>query len=169
MKMTLCKKEMKYLLIVVISLFIFFLWWYNRYEKFCETEECRIDMGVITHLKNVVKVLAPEATNYEIQPGAESVTINKEKIYICMRNPTTGVLYPFDILLYVTLHEISHVLSKTYSTKTHNDEFKQNFTKLLNRAFERHVLSQNVSIPDDYCKKQSSGSIIESLLGMFNR
>lgn len=146
------------ILIIIIVIFITLLlifWTTRNYERFCETEECQADVDTIKHLKNVLKNIAPEVTNYDIKPGTESVTINKEKIFICLRDPDNGQMYPFDILLYVTLHELAHVLSKTYSTKTHNLEFRNNFDKLLKRAYEKNFLPVNVTIPDNYCKKKT--------------
>jgi hypothetical protein len=141
------------------------VFWISRnQEPFCNTKECVIDNSTLDHLKNILKTLVPEATNYSIQPGKESVTVNKENIYICMRNPNNGELYSFDILLYVTLHELSHVMSKTYSTKSHNDEFQTNFKKLLDRAYEKNFLPREVNVPDDYCKVKSEG-----FLNMFSK
>jgi hypothetical protein len=135
---------------IIISLFMILK---KKNEQFCNTEECRVNMNVIDHLKNVLKSIAPDAPNYTIYPGNESVTVNKEHIYICLRDPTNGSIYSFDILLYVTLHELAHVFSKTYSTKSHNSEFKTNFEKLLKRAYEKNLLPENISIPNNYCKK----------------
>lgn len=140
-------------LLIIGSIIVFIL--VKKHESFCDTEECKADSSTIVHLKNVLKSVAPDAPNYDIQPGAESVTVNKENIYICLRNPNSGELYTFDVLLYVTLHELAHVISKTFSTKSHNNEFKNNFMKLLKRAYEKNLLSSNVSVPDDYCKKKS--------------
>jgi WLM domain. len=136
--------------LIVLIVFLFL----DRKEKFCDTD-CQVDISVINHLKNVVKTIAPEIVNYEILPGKESVTVNKEKIYICLRDPKTKGIYSFEILLYVTLHELAHVLSSTYSTKSHNTEFQNNFSKLLKRAYEKNFLPPNTVIPDDYCKPVS--------------
>jgi WLM domain. len=140
---------------MMLALIITFIIWKVTYESFCSTSECKTgDEDTIRHLKHVLQTVAPDAPEYDIKSGKESVTINKEQIYICLRNPNTSILYPFDVLLYVTLHELAHVFSKTYSTKSHNDEFKTNFSKLLNRAYGKNLLSTNVVVPDDYCKKK---------------
>lgn len=140
------------LIIAGLLLATFFILGLQR-ESFCTTEKCRIDQDMIRHLKSTLNVIAPDSPYYEINPGSESVTVNKEQIYICLRNPDKNTVYPFDILLYVAIHELAHVFSKTYSTKSHNDEFKSNFEKLLKRAYDKNLLSQTVVVPEDYCKK----------------
>lgn len=144
------------ILYLIMSLSLFFVVYFlflNRKESFCD-EDCQEDSRTIDHLKDILRTIAPEIVNYNIHSGSESVTINKEDIYICMRDPKTKKMYSFDVLLFVTLHEFAHVLSKTYSTKTHNDEFTNNFTKLLRKAYEKNFLLSTTSIPEDYCKQK---------------
>lgn len=119
-----------------------------------------LDDQYLKRLKSVINQVCPSLKNYEIFQGNQSVTVDKKKIYICMRSPKDGYLYDFDILTYVTLHEVAHVLSKTYSTRSHNEEFYQNFASILNKAYSLNLLKPNIQIPDDYCK---SDGLLSSL------
>jgi len=145
-----------YGLLGIVIVLVVLLWVPNisNRETFCGPT-CQEDLRVIEHLKSILRSIAPEIVNYNIQPGDESVTVNKENIYICLRDPKNNQLYPLDILLFVTLHEFAHVLSKTYSTKSHNGEFKTNFNNLLKQAYTKNFLTSTIVIPDDYCQKDN--------------
>jgi predicted metal-dependent hydrolase len=99
----------------------------------------------------VVKQVYPPAEQLHIAPGSESVTIEKRKIFLCLRDKQ-GVYYPFDVLLYVLLHELAHVVSKSYSP-SHNKEFKDNFEALLQRARDYGYLLKITHVPENYCKQ----------------
>jgi Golgi nucleoside diphosphatase len=107
---------------------------------------------VLQQLKQQMQAIGgvglPEFT---LLAGNKSYTINKRNIFICLRHPVTQELYSFNTLLYVALHELAHVLSKTYSTKNHNDEFYKNFHTLLKRAESLYLLPVNYEVTDSYC------------------
>jgi hypothetical protein len=80
-----------------------------------------------------------------------SMTVGKQNVYICIRDPKTGNFYHHDILVYVLLHEIAHVITDTYSIKTHDSAFYKNFNFLLKKALEKNILSEIPKVPNDYC------------------
>ena len=145
-----------YVILGIVVILCLLMWTFMpvkfKKETFCDAQ-CQEDVKIIAHLKSILRMIAPEIVNYNIQPGIESVTVNKENIFICLRDPKTKKIYPLDILLFVTLHEFAHVLSKTYSTKSHNGEFKNNFNNLLKQAYKKNFLTSNIVIPDDYCQQ----------------
>ena len=122
------------------------------------------DYERIKKLQALVSLVNPEFADLKIFPGKESVTVDKKKIYICLKDPVTKEFYPFDVLIYVTLHEIAHVLSKSYSIETHNLEFEKNFQNLLTEAYKVGILQNEVVVPNNYCTKEKRTEIWKWLL-----
>lgn len=144
------------ILAIVCILTLVILYWRRHRETFCDDTniECKQDEDVINQLRHLATSICPLLSHIEINSGNESVTINKERIYLCIRDPKTKELYPLDVLIYVMLHEMSHVISKTYSTKSHNDEFFANFDRLLDKASAKGIINGPIHVPSDYCKKR---------------
>lgn len=141
-------------IIFLIAIFIIIFHYYNT-EKFkasCDNYTCSLDDQIINTLKYYINIICPTLKNVEIYSGKESVTVDKNIIYICLRDKN-NIYYSMDILLYVTLHEVAHKISKSYSTQNHNEEFQNNFNKLLELAHNKNLFSdKNINIPNDYCK-----------------
>ena len=84
-------------------------------------------------------------------------TVNKgEKMVFCLRDRKSEKLHKFNILMFVAIHELAHVASVS---EGHNEEFKKNFTILLNSAIKHNLytnqrFSEN---PQTYC-----GTVINS-------
>ena len=78
---------------------------------------------IIQVLKENVINCFPELTNIKIYEGDKSYTINKEKIYLCIRDKN-GQYYNQNILMYVLLHEIAHTLCPEIG---HTQSFKDIF------------------------------------------
>lgn len=101
---------------------------------------------VIQVLKENVVNCFPELQHLKIYEGDKSYTINKEKIYLCIRDKE-GQYYNQNILMYVLLHEIAHTICPEIG---HTQEFKNIFNSLLDRATAFGIYT-NVDIPKDYC------------------
>lgn len=82
-----------------------------------------------------------------IQEGYSSFTENKNKIVICMRD-ANGNLYSFNSLLYVLLHEISHVINDELH---HTSKFQMIFNELLQLAESRGYYDPNIPFVSQYC------------------
>ena len=85
-----------------------------------------------------------ETTLYK---GTKSYTINKEKVYICLKDEK-GSYYDTNMLVYVLAHEYSHVLSDSIG---HTEEFHTIFEKLLIKLAEDGFYDPNLPIEKDYC------------------
>lgn len=144
-----------YGMIGILVLGILLLIIFRKKEGFSESPE----QEYIRKLKTLVSLVNPEFDKLKIYPGKESVTVDKKKIYICLKDPITKEFYPFDVLIYVMLHEIAHVQSKTYSTKTHNVEFEKNFQNLLEDAYSVGILQNDVAVPTNYCSEEKRDTI----------
>lgn len=101
---------------------------------------------VIQTLKDDILKCFPELIHLQVYEGNKSCTINKEKIYLCIRDKNNNY-YNKNVLMYVLLHEIAHTLCTDIG---HTAQFKEIFDILLQRAQEADIYS-HTEIPKDYC------------------
>jgi len=92
--------------------------------------------------------LNPEYAKIPLRSGDSAFTENKSMITICLQDPKTKQHYPYCVLLYVALHELSHMVSKDYG---HGKEFQSNFGVILRKAVELGMYDPNCQIPSTYC------------------
>jgi hypothetical protein len=140
------------LLMLIFCIAIFHYYKTERFKAKCDEQTCQLDDYYINMIKYYISQICPSLNNLEIYSGEESVTVDKNVIYICLRDKNTNKYYSMNILMYVALHELAHKISKSYS-KDHNAEFQFNFDKLLNMAYNKQIMTKPVFIPSDYCKK----------------
>jgi len=84
--------------------------------------------------------------------GDKSYTINKKNIYICLRDENQKY-YPMNMLVYVTAHEISHVLCNSVG---HTEEFHDIFDALLLELTRDGIYNPSDEIILDYCENGDS-------------
>ena len=80
--------------------------------------------------------------------GEKSYTINKEKIYICLKDDN-GEYYDNNMLIYVLLHECGHVLCDEIG---HTEKFHNIFEELLKEATEMGIYDPKKPIDMNYCE-----------------
>lgn len=80
--------------------------------------------------------------------GNKSYTINKEKVYICLKDKD-GEYYTKNMLSYVLGHELSHVLCDEIG---HTEKFHQIFEALLIEMVDYGLYDPSIAIERDYCK-----------------
>jgi len=86
-----------------------------------------------------------------ITDSGTSYTIDKGKeMHLCLRDKSDMKLHDINILMFVAIHELAHVLSTSYG---HNDEFGENFVFLLKQSIKIGIYnpvdySQN---PEEFC------------------
>ena len=100
--------------------------------------------GVLSSLNN--RNILNEIKLYK---GSRSYTINKEKVFICLKDENDEY-YNLNLLIYVLLHEISHVICNSIG---HTDEFHAIFEALLIKATEEGIYNPSIPIDPDYCTK----------------
>jgi len=83
-----------------------------------------------------------------IYKGDKSYSINKEKIYLCLRNKENDY-YNKHTLIYVLAHEISHCICDEIG---HTEKFHQIFEELLEEFTKEGIYNPSIIIPEDYCK-----------------
>lgn len=79
--------------------------------------------------------------------GSKSYTINKSRIYMCLKN-SNEQYYDDNSLMFVLLHEISHVICKSIG---HTDEFHKIFDELLVEAEKVRIYNSRIPMIKNYC------------------
>ena len=79
---------------------------------------------VLNRVRENFGKIHPNYSKIPLYKGDSAYTENKARITLCIVNPKTGKYYDMNTIMYVSLHELAHVISKTHG---HNTEFKTNF------------------------------------------
>lgn len=79
--------------------------------------------------------------------GDKSYTINKKKIYLCLKDDNNEY-YDFNMLIYVAIHELSHVLCDEIG---HTPKFNRIFQDNLLKAEKLGIYDSNKPIITNYC------------------
>lgn len=103
---------------------------------------------LLQQIRSNFTILSPEYADIPLREGDSAYTENKSVITLCLKNPETGKFYSLNTLMYVALHELGHIISKTHG---HNEEFKRNFATLLRQATKVGIYDPRVPIPQTYC------------------
>ena len=91
--------------------------------------------------------LHPAMARVQLYEGSKSYTINKQKIYLCLRD-SAREYYDFNMLIYVTIHELAHVLCEEVG---HTPRFHTIFQDLLEKASRMGLYDPTKPIILDYC------------------
>ena len=94
--------------------------------------------------------LNPRYAEIPLRTGDSAYTENKEVITLCLVNPDTGKYYDLNTIMYVALHELSHVVTPE-GQEEHGDAFKKNFADLLRKAADIGIYDPRRPIPATYC------------------
>jgi hypothetical protein len=89
---------------------------------------------------------------FNLYKGTQSYTINKQKIYLCLKDEN-GEYYNINTLIFVTLHEIAHVICVEIG---HTELFDNIFNALLQRASKLNLYDPTKPITQNYCMHGSS-------------
>ena len=84
----------------------------------------------------------------EVFKGNKSYTINKKRIYMCLRDEK-GDVYDMNSLIYVLLHEYAHSLCKSVG---HTEEFHTIFQALLREAERINIYDSRIPMAEPYCE-----------------
>jgi hypothetical protein len=103
---------------------------------------------IIQQVKANFGLINPEYAKIPIQEGDSAYTENKQVITLCLKDPDNGRYYDMNTIMYVALHELSHVICQSHG---HGDEFKQKFDEILKKAASLGIYDPNKAIPTTYC------------------
>jgi len=106
------------------------------------------DHPILNQVRDNFTLINPDYAKIPLREGNSAYTENKAVITLCLKNPETDRYYDMNTIMYVALHELGHIVSKTHG---HNDEFKQNFSTLLRQASKIGIYDPRIPIPDTYC------------------
>ena len=101
----------------------------------------------VLEIKERLRAVHPRVDSLEFFAGNKSYTINKQKVYLCLKDEK-GEYYEDNMLMYVALHELAHVLCDEIG---HTDKWKKIFEDLLADAEKKGVYDSNVPPILDYC------------------
>jgi len=139
-------KTKLYLLIVICILFVILLFIHIGCQQINEFYS-QLDPVLIT-IKNTLQSLNPDVVEQlHFFEGEKSYTINKKKIYLCLKDDK-GDYYDMNMLIYVAIHELSHVLCDEIG---HTPKFHQIFQENLEKAIQLGIYDPNIPILDEYC------------------
>ena len=79
--------------------------------------------------------------------GTKSYTINKSRIYLCLKDEY-GNYYDDNSLMFVLLHELSHVICKSLG---HTEEFQNIFNDILLEASKAGIYNPRIPMVQKYC------------------
>jgi hypothetical protein len=99
-------------------------------------------------LRDRISKIDKKFENIPLRAGNAAYTENKSVITLCLEDPNTKKSYSVDVMTYVLLHELAHMISENYG---HGDEFKKNFGMLLEKGIEKGIYNPNIPIPSTYC------------------
>lgn len=122
---------------------MFSLWyiWKTRHDDYMERDP------LIVNLKTLLLPTFPELSLVKMMKSDASYTINKSKIYLCTEH--NGQQYDDNMLIYVILHELAHVLTREIG---HGPEFMAKFDSLLTRGTVARLYDPLKPRIQNYCK-----------------
>ena len=102
---------------------------------------------VLQDMQRQLSIIHPRIQTVELYEGKKSYTINKKRIYICLKDKD-GNYYGRNMLIYVILHEFAHVLCEEIG---HTERFVTIFNSLLRLAEEYGLYDPDLPPTTDYC------------------
>lgn len=120
------------------------IWWITNTIK----ENHEMDDPMLFKIKQILDPLHPSIKNCKLYKGKKSYTINKQKIYLCLRDENNDY-YPINMLVYVTIHEFAHYINK--DDIGHTPKFYEIFEELLDKATELGIYNPSIPLLQNYC------------------
>lgn len=137
---------MKVLLWALVFLIIGLLTWLSL--RMVDEYYQSLDDPMLHKLREVLAPVHPDIAHVEMYKGEKSYTINKQRIYLCLRDEHNKY-YDMNMLIYVFLHEFAHYLNK--EDIGHTEKFHAIFDELLEKAQSLGVYDASIPPVQDYC------------------
>jgi len=130
--------------ILITCLILFFMGWIvaTRIQEHFHQQD-----PMLQTLRKKLEPLHPRVHGLRLFEGKKSYTINKKKIYLCLRDEN-GDYYDENMLTYVAIHELAHVLCDEIG---HTDKFHSIFRDLLTKATHLQLYDPEKPILRNYC------------------
>lgn len=106
---------------------------------------------MLTEIRTDICKIYPDFKDVPLYLSNKSYTMNKKKIYLCTKDEN-GSYYDKNMLIYVTLHELAHVLSPQYVINdNHDEQFTNVFNNLLDSATRAGIYDNTKPLIKNYC------------------
>jgi hypothetical protein len=106
---------------------------------------------ILIEIRNRLMMLSPQAEGLQYYEDNKSYTINKRKIYLCLRDQKNDY-YSLNMLTYVSIHELAHVICDEVG---HTPKFHKIFSELLDKAILLGLYDPTEPLIQDYCDFES--------------
>lgn len=126
----------------LVVMLIFLLFVSKQFKEHLQSRDPKL-----SSLKWKLKPIDPSVENIELFEDTKSYTINKEKVFLCLRD-RNGKYYDDNMLTYVLLHELAHMKCDEVG---HTKKFYQIFDDLLQKATDMKLYNPSIPIVQDYC------------------
>jgi hypothetical protein len=103
---------------------------------------------VLLRVKEKLRHMYPELDKLEFYESNKSYTTNKQKVHLCLKDRNGGY-YSENMLMYVALHELAHVMCDEVG---HTEKFYSIFQRLLDKAHDMGIYDPSIPIVKDYCE-----------------
>ena len=131
--------------IILITCLLFLIFISIRLNKIKSYKDPLIDK-----IKQDLIKIDPRVQYLTFHASNESFTEDKKHVYLCLKD-SNGNYYNYNMLMYVSLHELAHAFSNSVDTDHTGQEFKDNFKALLNKAQSLGLYNPNTPLIYDYC------------------
>lgn len=101
----------------------------------------------VMEIKRLITPVHPAIANMTFRKGRKSYTLNKEIIHLCIYD-ANGKYYDNNMLIYVALHEVAHVLCDEIG---HTDKFYRIHEELIQKATEQGIFNPSIPLVQHYC------------------
>ena len=130
-----------YLLLGVFVATLLYVTTYHCKEMFQQKDP------MLYEIRENLKLLSPKASRLRYYQDDKSYTINKQKVYLCLKDHNDDY-YPMNMLMYVAIHELAHVMCNEIG---HTPKFHDIFQNLLVRAHQLGIYDPNTPVIQNYC------------------
>ena len=107
---------------------------------------------LIDRIKDDLLKVDPRVEELSFHASNESFTEDKRFVYLCLKDKD-GKYYDYNMIMYVSLHELAHAFSDSVDTDHSGKEFKDNFRNLLNKAQTLGLYDPKIPLVYDYCPR----------------
>ena len=103
---------------------------------------------ILNMVRSNYSLIDPKYSRIPLTSGTSAYTEDKKRICLCVKDPESQAFYNYNTIMYVALHELAHLSSKSFG---HNEEFKLNFAKLLKLGENIGFYNPNIPLPKKIC------------------
>ncbi len=107
---------------------------------------------LIDRIKSDLLKIDPRVETLSFHASNESFTEDKKFVYLCLKDQNDKY-YDYNMIMYVSLHELAHAFSDSVDTDHSGKEFKDNFRNLLNKAQTLGLYDPKIPLVYDYCPR----------------